>query len=128
MSQENLANRTQKLLRFEDAPVWKDSISLAVEVYEFTKKFPKDELYGLTSQMRRAASSISANLAEGFGRNSQKEKIQFYSIAYGSLLELKSFTYLAKRLDYLQEIEAIVVSIETLQKQLNAIKNSLRKV
>ena len=77
----------KKILKFEDMPVWQDAQDYAVLVYGITKKFPKDELYALTSQMRRAASSISANIAEGFGRQSKKDKAHFYSMAYGSLLK-----------------------------------------
>lgn len=116
-----------RLMAFEDAPVWKDAIELAVNTYELTKKFPKDEIYGLTNQLRRASSSVSANLAEGFGRNGQKEKLQFYSVAYGSLLEVKSFIYLSKRLRYLENDKQIISQIENLQRQINAIKNSVRK-
>jgi four helix bundle protein len=112
-----------KLTRFEDMQVWQDSQDFAVIVYATTKSFPGDELYALTSQMRRAASSISANIAEGFGRKSQKDTAHFYKIAYGSLLETKNFVYLSRRLNYISvesEIQ-LIESSEQLQKQINAI-------
>lgn len=112
-----------KISRFEDMTVWQDSQDFAVRIYELTKAFPKEEMYTLTNQMRRSSSSISANIAEGFSRKSNKDKAQFYRIAHGSLLETKNFVYLTKRLgyiDYEQEDELVKVS-EHLQKQIQAI-------
>ena len=123
----NAIKLNKRLLAFEDAPVWKDSLDFAVKVYTITKQFPKDELYGITNQLRRASSSVSANLAEGFGRNGQKEKLQFYSIAYGSLLESKSFIYLSVKLGYIEKDSQLILQVESLQKQINAIKHSIRK-
>lgn len=114
---------SSKISRFEDMPVWQDSQDFAVLIYGVTKVFPKDELYGLTSQLRRASSSVSANIAEGFGRRSNKDTSNYYKIAYGSLLETKNFVYLAKRLGYINtetEVQLINDS-EHLQKQINAI-------
>lgn len=119
-------DKYKKLYSFEDAPVWQSSIDLAVEIYEVTATFPKSEIYSITSQLRRAVSSISANLAEGFGRNGTKEKIQFYSIAYGSLLEVKSFLYLSERLGFIKETEDIMLKIISIQKQINSIKSSIK--
>jgi four helix bundle protein len=113
----------KKINSFEDMPVWQDAQDYAVVIYLTTKKFPKEEQYALTSQLRRAASSISANIAEGFGRKSSKDKAQFYRIAYGSLLETKNFIYLATRLNYLREEgqTKLIDNSEHLQKQINAI-------
>lgn len=123
--ESNTTYEKKKYVNFEDTGVWKDSINLAVEIYNLTKSFPKDEMFGITSQIRRAVTSISANLAEGFGRHGKKEKAQFYSIAYGSLLETKSFLYLAQKLGYTNDILSILPIIESLQRQINAIKRSL---
>jgi len=111
---------------FEGTTVWKDAIELTVMVYEVTRKFPKDELFGMISQLRRASSSVSANLAEGYGRYGLKEKHQFYAIVCGSLLETKSFLLLAVRLKYIDDISMMVLLITLLQKQINSIKKSLR--
>ena len=81
---------------FKDLIVWQKSRDLAVLVYKLTEGFPKAELYGLTSQMRRAAVSISSNIAEGFNRFHSKEKNQFLSIAFGSGSELESQMEVAK--------------------------------
>lgn len=103
---------------FEQLTVWQEAMSLAVDVYSITKLFPASEQFALTNQLQRAVSSISANIAEGFGRQSQKEKLQFYSIAYGSLLETKSFLYLANKLGYfdIDHLDSILVRITALQK------------
>ncbi|MDO8551989.1 MAG: four helix bundle protein [bacterium] len=79
-----------KIQNFTDLDAWKAGHALAVSVYQLTKKFPKDELFGITNQMRRAAVSVTSNIAEGFSRSFPKEKTQFYSIAKGSLTELES--------------------------------------
>jgi len=79
-----------KIQNFTDLDAWKAGHALAIGVYQLTKKFPKDELFGITNQMRRAAVSVTSNIAEGFSRNFPKEKTQFYSIAKGSLTELES--------------------------------------
>lgn len=75
--------------------------SLVIEVYKATRKFPTDELYGLTSQMRRASVSVSANIVEGCARESKKEYIQFLNISFGSLKELGYYIDLSRRLGYL---------------------------
>jgi four helix bundle protein len=113
----------EKIERFEDMQVWQDAQNLAVSVYSLTKSFPAEEQYALSNQMRRCSSSISANIAEGFGRKSSKDKSQFYRIAYGSLLETKNFIYLAQRLNYIPEATTanLVNEIESLQRQINAI-------
>lgn len=113
---------------FEQLTVWQEAMTLAVDVYKTTKSFPSSEQFALTNQMQRAVSSISANIAEGFGRQSQKEKLQFYSIAYGSLLETKNFLYLANKLDYLDDgrLASIVDRITVLQKQLNSLMSSIK--
>lgn len=82
---------------------WSKSVDLVVEVYKATEKFPKEEKYGLTSQLRRAAVSVPANIAEGAGRYSQKEFAHFLSNAQGSTSELETELIIAHRLGYLSE-------------------------
>ena len=82
--------------------VWEKAIDLAEEIYKITKEFPKEELYGIVSQIRRAAVSISANIAEGAARNSNKEYIQFLYIALGSLSELETELIISNRVGYLK--------------------------
>lgn len=80
-----------------------------LKVYEFTKKFPREETFGLSSQMRRCAVSVVANIVEGYGRRTLKDKIQFYHVARGSLTELEYYIELAHALDYLTEKETYEV-------------------
>jgi len=86
---------------FRNLAVWEKSHRLVLSIYKATKAFPKDELYGLTSQMRRAALSVPANIAEGYKRAGVREKIRFYNIAQASLEELKYFIILSKDLEYI---------------------------
>ncbi len=86
---------------YNDLKVWQKSMDLVVEIYRCTRAFPKDELYGLTSQMRRAAVSVPSNIAEGKGRYSNKELVQFLYNARGSLLELQTQVVIAHRLGYM---------------------------
>src|SRR5690606_39809879 len=88
---------------FKKYDVWDLSHKLTLEIYRITSVFPKEELYGLTSQIRRASLSIPTNISVGCGRNSDKEFNQFLNIALGSALETEYLLILSKDLDYLQE-------------------------
>lgn len=90
-----------KIETFTDLNVWKEGHELVIMVYKITKLFPREETYSLVDQMRRAAASITANIAEGFGRQTYKEKVQFYYLSKGSLSELKNFILIAKDIGYL---------------------------
>ena len=90
---------------FQKLRVWNEAHQLTIQVYTITKKFPSDERFGLVSQLRRAASSIGSNLAEGCGRNSDKELARFVSIAQGSAFEVRYQMILAKDLGYLSPME-----------------------
>ncbi|OGK13771.1 hypothetical protein A3A93_05285 [Candidatus Roizmanbacteria bacterium RIFCSPLOWO2_01_FULL_38_12] len=86
---------------FTDLIVWKESHRLTIEIYKATEKFPSNEIFGITNQIRRAAVSIPSNIAEGFGRITTKDKKQFYIIARGSLIELQSQLLICRDLGYL---------------------------
>lgn len=90
-----------KIKSFTDLNSWKEGHRLVVLVYKITSKFPKSETYSIVDQMRRSSSSVTANIAEGFGRQTYKEKAQFYYLAQGSLLELKNFILIARDVGYL---------------------------
>lgn len=90
---------------FRDLIVWQKAYELSVRTYKTTEKFPKSELFGLTSQMRRAAVSVCSNIAEGFGRNNHKEKDQFYAVAKGSLTELECQYEIAGGIGYIETKE-----------------------
>ena len=83
---------------YRDLRVWQSAMDLAVDAYRLTNSFPKDELFGLTSQIRRAAASVAANIAEGYGRQNKGSYIQFLKIAQGSLKELETHLILSERI------------------------------
>ena len=92
-----------KIKSFTDLFVWQEGHKLLLMIYKETKKFPKEELFCLISQIRRAAVSITSNIAEGFGRQGYKEKIQFCYLAQGSLIELKNQLLAAKDIGYIEK-------------------------
>ena len=93
----------KKIVSFTDLLVWQKSHALVVALYEVTKTFPSEEVYGLTSQMRRAAISVTSNISEGFGRHTDKERTHFYYLSHGSLVELKNQLLIARDVGYLSE-------------------------
>jgi len=99
--------------KFEDLIVWRKAHQFVLDVYKFTQKFPKEELFGLTSQFRRAAVSIAANIAEGFAKRGTSEKLRFYNIAQGSLSECRYFIILSKDLGYGETDELFSLAIST---------------
>jgi len=91
-----------KIKSFSDLKAWQEGHKLVLLIYKLSQDFPREEIYSLTSQMRRAAVSITSNIAEGFGRQTYKEKVQFYYLAQGSLIELKNQILIAKDIGYLE--------------------------
>lgn len=85
---------------FEDVEIWRKAHEFFLETYRLTESFPKHELYGITSQLRRAAVSIPANFAEGFGKSTKPDKLRFYSMSQGSLEECRYYLILVKDLGY----------------------------
>jgi len=96
---------TEKIKNFQDLRIWQIGIEVVKDIYILTKKFPKEELYGLTSQMRRSAVSIPSNIAEGFRRYYNKKYKQFLYIALGSCAELETQIIIANELDYISETD-----------------------
>ncbi|QAA82714.1 four helix bundle protein [Aequorivita sp. H23M31] len=92
-----------KIFGFEKLKVWQKSRETSLKIYKATLSFPSEERFGLTSQMRRAAISISSNIAEGTGRHSQKDRARFTEIAYGSALELLNQCILSRDLQFLEK-------------------------
>ena len=105
---------------FKKYDIWQLSHSLTLEVYKITSNYPKEELYGLTSQIRRASFSIPTNISEGCGRNSDKEFNQFLNIALGSACETEYLLILSKDLQYIN-YEVFI----NLEKEINAIKSKI---
>ena len=118
-----------KVRSYRDLIVWRKAMDLAEAVYQATKIFPREEMYSLTSQIRRAAVSVPSNIAEGQGRSSTKEFRNHLSIAYGSLQEVETQIILAQRLGYLdQEGVAVVLSLASeVGRLINALSSSLLK-
>jgi four helix bundle protein len=117
-----------KLESYRDLEVWKISMQLAREVYQITEGMPKHEIYGLTSQIRRASVSVPANIAEGYGRNHRKEYVQFLGIANGSLKELETLLLLAHDLNYINDIARLMSLCESAGRLLTRLRQSLQRV
>ena len=100
-----MENSGQKINNFTDLKVWQEAHKLCLLIYGVSDKFPKHELFGLTSQIRRAAVSVTSNIAEGFSRFSYKDKSKFYIMAHGSLTEVENQLLLARDLNYLTQEE-----------------------
>src|SRR5438128_1385579 len=113
---------------YRDLKVWQRSIDLVVDVYHTTKGFPREELYGLTSQSRRAAASVPANIAEGHSRSHRKDIVRFLEIAHGSLAEVETHLIVAFRLAYLTESNLTTLLSRTAEigRMLNGLRHSLR--
>ena len=111
---------------FKDLLVWQKSHQFVLEVYKLTKKFPKDELFALTSQFRRAAVSVPANIAEGYTRKGVKDKLRFYNIAQGSLEECRYYIILSNDLNYIQDLE-IVKLLEEISKMLVSYMSKIKQ-
>jgi four helix bundle protein len=107
----------------KDLEIWQEGIKLVTKIYKLTKDFPDEELYGLTSQMRRAAVSYPSNISEGAARNSNNEYIRFLYIALGSLSELETQIIISEKLNYIPDKTTIIEGVEALRrKTLNLIK------
>lgn len=119
---------TSQIKSYRDLLVWQKAIDLVVNAYRATAAFPKTETYGLTSQIRRAASSIPANIAEGYGRGSRKEYVQFLSIAQGSLKELETHFIVGEKLSYLtgSQTERLLAQTDELGPMLGSLIRKLK--
>ena len=114
---------------FTDLRVWRSAMDLAEEVYRLTWTFPKQEQYGLSNQLQRAAVSVPSNIAEGHGRSQSGEYVRFLNIARGSLAEMKTQLMLAARLGYIPEPNCgvLIVRIDDLRRQVGALRTSIER-
>jgi len=110
---------------FRELIVWQKAMTLVTTVYESTQHFPREEIYGLTNQIRRAAVSIPSNIAEGQGRRTRGEFQQFLGIAKGSLAELETQILIAQNLKYIQQPEQLLERLQEVGRLLNGLINSL---
>ncbi|MDY0083570.1 MAG: four helix bundle protein [Ignavibacteriaceae bacterium] len=113
---------------FRSLKVWEKSHLIALEIYKLTRSFPKDEQYNLTSQLRRAITSISANIAEGCGRGSDKDFKRFIQIAMGSASESEYLILLTKDLNYISEADfnKLIIAVQEIKKMLSSLISKLK--
>ncbi len=116
--------------RFKDLFAWQKSRIFVKDIYTLTQRFPETEKFGLTSQIRRATISISTNIAEGAGRNSQQDFIRFLDIANGSSFEVESLLYLCNDLGYIQneEVKQYLLKLDEIQKLVYKFKKHLQEM
>lgn len=112
---------------YKDLTVWQKSLKLSLQVYKATKKFPKDELYGLTSQIRRCAVSMPSNIAEGYSRYSKAEYIRFLQIAFASGAELETQLLISKELKYIENKDYKNID-DLLQENMKMLNVLIRKL
>ncbi len=112
---------------YRDLEVWQKAMDLAVECYQITRECPKNESYGMSSQLQRAVISIPANIAEGRGRQHRKEFLQHLSIAYGSLSEAETYLLLAERLNYINkyQLNQSISKTAEVGRMINGLKKSI---
>ena len=120
-----MANHCQTMHGYRDLRAWQHAMGLVTDIYRVTRTFPKEELYGLVSQLRRAAVSVPSNLAEGHGRNSRNEFRHFIGQARGSLSEVETQLEIAKNLGYLKEdaAESLMVQADAVGKMLTGLRS-----
>src|SRR5690349_14797590 len=115
--------------RYKELKVWQESIEFVTSVYSFTKKFPKEEQYGVISQLNRASVSVAANIAEGAGRNSNKEFVRFLSIAMGSGAEVETLLIISEKLGYISKdtYEELVLKLNQIQNMLFRLQQAIKE-
>jgi len=118
----------KKITTFKDLDAWKEGHVLVTNIYKVTNDFPKSEIFGLTNQLRRAVVSVTSNIAEGFSRQSHKEKIQFFSMSLGSLTEIQNQLQIALDVNYLDDETFTRLDKQTIvvSKLLNGLLKYLR--
>ena len=119
----------EKIRSFQQLDAWKKAHALILDIYKVTRKFPAEELYGIVSQMKRAASSITANIAEGFSRYHYNDKVRFYLNARGSVSELQNFLFLSRDLSFIDEkiFAPLYATSEDVAKLINGMVGSIEK-
>ena len=113
---------------FEKLEIWRLSIDLTIKIYSITASFPSEEKFGITNQLRRAANSVSANIAEGASRLGEKDKARFFQIAYSSLMEVLNFLIISEKLNFIpyETLSELRNLIEELSNKINAYHKKLK--
>jgi len=119
-----------KIKEFTDLEAWKKGHEFTIDVYRLTGKFPKQETYGIVSQLRRAAASITANIAEGFSRYSYRDKIRFYYNSRGSISECQNYFLIARDVGYLgkNDAEKMIFQADRIRQILNGLIRSSENI
>jgi four helix bundle protein len=114
---------------YRDLRVWQDAMVLAVACFRLTREFPREEMFGMSSQIRRSASSIAANIAEGYGRDQSRPFVQFLRVAQGSLKELETHLLLVERVELASgaQVAPLLSNCEAVGKMLRSLIRSLQK-
>ncbi|MGB3023788.1 MAG: four helix bundle protein [Candidatus Saccharimonadales bacterium] len=122
-------DKREKIQSFTDLRAWKEAHTFAVELYKATKQFPKDEMFALTSQMRRSAVSVTSNIAEGYSRKTASDKEHFYVMARGSLSELQSQLLIARDVGYMtvESFQKLASQSVVTHKILNGLVNATKE-
>ena len=117
------------LKNYKELMVWQKFYQLCLDIYSVTRKFPKEEIYGLSAQMRRAAVSLPSNIAEGYGRRTTADSVRYPYIAYGSICELETQVLLAKDLDYIHgsELNGLQQALGDVERALKGLIKSLER-
>lgn len=117
-----------KTSKFEDLFAWQSGHKVVLGIYKISKTFPDDEKFGITSQIRRAAVSITSNIAEGYGRRTSKDKLHFFQIANGSLLEVRNLLRIAVDLNIVEQkdFDILLTELDQTQRLLVGLINKLR--
>ncbi|MEK7162988.1 MAG: four helix bundle protein [Patescibacteria group bacterium] len=121
-----MEDKKDKIKSFTDLYTWQEGHKLVIIIYKETEKFPQKEIFGLINQMRRAVVSITSNIAEGFSRNTTKDKFQFYSVAQGSLTELQNQLIIARDVNYLDSESFKKIANQTII--VNKLLNGLKRI
>ena len=119
----------KEIKSYKDLLIWQKGIKIVILVYQLVKSFPKEEIYALTSQLKRASVSISSNIAEGYGRNSDKSFSHFLDISRGSLFEIETQLIIAKELGFISDdflYQEILSQIEEESKMINSFSKTLK--
>ena len=124
---QGFKDSSEMLKNYKELKGWQKSYQLCLEIYRVTAKFPKEELHGLTSQIRRSAGSISSNIAEGYGRKTTLDYIRMFYISYGSVCELETQILLAENLGFIEkgELGRLIKDIAEVERMLMALIKSL---
>lgn len=117
----------EKMSDYKDLNVWKKSIDFVEIVYKIVSSFPREEIYALSDQLKRAVVSIPSNIAEGASRNSNKEFVQFLYIALGSASEVETQLIIAKRLNYIHSAQNELIELTSIRKMLNSLISSIKR-